>query len=537
MASWQKLSESVGSATPDPQKGEATAQPVPPPAVANKPPPGRKGPVGLQPRQTYSRVNTGIAPVPDAGTMTQKSQRPRGLEFLPAKVAQQEISMTTMMGRPSLQALVKEAMEGTASQVDINTEAMFQQANIGEPPPKEKVASVRDLPDVIPTDYVEKVAAALDYLSKQAEEGSTSLKPGVGPGALQVMEATSSEENYDVNDSGQAKTQIPTKPPMTSSGVAKDPPNAMQDNIDMAHPEQPVDPMGNEKTSAIYTRNLKRLGLNKEAAGTQVVTKLLGSGASPAAGTKVMGRLTRAGSALRELPGRVRSSVAEGARKAYSHVKAHPKAYGVGAGGTVAAGGGAALLAGGKKGKKKKASVQDELLIRNLLHLGIIKNAEDAINPANISAGPTQTGATPPEGASPSEEQVPNEPGDVNKQKAMVGSNQAAIDYTKGQAKSDPKSDVNKVLDEPPLTSATDKVLQNVFDSTPKAGVKISHVRRDLTKTAAAQALLSKIAQEAEEERKAEEKKNGNGKKEKRSQFGAASSPPPLSGASVGQIM
>jgi hypothetical protein len=387
-------------------------------------------------------------------------------------VAQQENFMTTMMRRPSLTALVKEAMEGTANQVDINTEALFQQAHME---PVEEGGHVKQAaapaPDVVPTAYVEKMAAALDYLSKQAEEGTNKLEPGKGPGALEVLEATSSEENVDVN-MGQAKTQIPMTPAMTSSGVAKDPSNAMAENIDMSHPEQPVDPMGNEKTSAVYQKNLERLGLRKQAsAPTNLVAKN-------------MARL----------------------------------------------------------GLQKQASAPTNLLARNLSHLGLQKQAEDAINPASIGGGgKTQTGATPPEGASPSEESVPSEPSDVSSQKAMVGSNQAAIDYTKGKAKADPKSDVNKVLVEPALTSATDTVLKDTFDNTGKAGVKISHIRRDLTKTAAAQALLSKIATEAEEE-----KKTKGGKKEKNSNMaqgygggggGGGSAPPPLTGASAGQIM
>ena len=354
--------------------------------------------------------------------------------------------MTTMMRRPSLHDLVKEAMEGTASQVDINTEAMFQQGNIGELPPQEKTASVQTTPDVVPTEYVDKLASALDYLSKQAEEGANKLEPGKGPGALEVLEATSSDENFDTKDSGQAKTQIPVKPPMTSSGVAKDPSNAMAENIGMSHPEQPVDPMGNEKTSAIYAKNLERLGLKKQAAPTKQAS-------SNDLEAKNLERL----------------------------------------------------------GLKKQAA-PSSLLSRNLPHLGLKKQAEDAINPAKIAAGTTQTGATPPEGASASEEGVPSEPGDVTSQKSMIGSNQAAIDYTKGKAKADPKSDVNKVLVEPALTSATDKVLQKTLDNTGKAGVKISQVRRDLTKTAAAQALLSKIAKEAtdEKKKKSTEKEKGS---------------------------
>jgi hypothetical protein len=54
-------------------------------------------------------------------------------------------------------------------------------------------------------------------------------------------------------------------------------------------------------------------------------------------------------------------------------------------------------------------------------------------------------------------------------------------------------------------------VLQQAFDATPKAGVKIS---ADLTRVAAAQALLRKYAEEAKE-------KKDKGKEEKKEKEGA----------------
>jgi len=148
-----------------------------------------------------------------------------------------------------------------------------------------------------------------------------------------------------------------------------------------------------------------------------------------------------------------------------------------------------------------------------------LKRAEDATSPSSISAGKDPTGHTaePPVGASPSEEKVPAQPPDVSKQEKMVGSNQSAIDYTKGQAKADPKSDLGNILDEPALTSSTDKTLQQAFDTTEQAGVKISS---DQTyRSSAARALLSKLAEEAKAE--AEAKKEKEKGKEKTQQFSA----------------
>jgi hypothetical protein len=121
--------------------------------------------------------------------------------------------------------------------------------------------------------------------------------------------------------------------------------------------------------------------------------------------------------------------------------------------------------------------------------LGLKKQAEDAINPAQISGGKAEAvGAKPPKGAAPSEEGVPKEPGDVSSQKRkMIDSNQAAIDYTKRDAKADPKKDMKDVVTEPALSSSTDTVLSQALDE--DGGNKISSVQ-----FAAARALISKLA-------------------------------------------
>ncbi|MEI6357283.1 MAG: hypothetical protein WCP53_09290 [Verrucomicrobiota bacterium] len=56
----------------------------------------------------------------------------------------------------------------------------------------------------------------------------------------------------------------------------------------------------------------------------------------------------------------------------------------------------------------------------------------------------------------------------------MIGSNSAAIDATKGQAKSKAKSDVSSVFGEPALSAGHDGTLAQAFDHTGAAGVKIS---------------------------------------------------------------
>ena len=546
----------MGSALPDPDATGAASQPLPPPAVSNKPAPGQTGPKGLAPRTTYTRVNTGAPPAPDAGSSGQKSQAPRGLEFLPAKVAHKEMtsmSDTTMFQRPNLQDLVKEAMEGTVQRVDINLEAARQLAGISEPP-AERTKQASAQPEMTPTSYITKLAGALDYLSKQAAEGTNELGPGKGPNALDVSAATASSENIDAGQGGQAiAADLPPKnPAQQASGVAKDPANAMQTNDSMMHGEQPVDPMSNEKTSAAYRKNLARLGLTKQAEGEWVYGAVPGFFGGGPTGAALGGLLSHdAAQMARHQGGDAAAMEAAGKRSAVGQmvggaggsvlgsmpgmVAGDPRLANIGA--FVGGHGGAYLghrtatkklrekeEASEKKGKEKKSSV----LARNLAALGLSKLAEDAINPAQISAGQESAqGATPPPGAAPAEEGTPSEPSDVNSQKRLIDSNQAAIDYTKREAKADPKSDVNKVLAEPALSAAHDQTLAKTLEHTQAAGVKISH---DLTKTAAAQALLYKLAEEA-----CGEKKDAK-KKEKQSQMAGLSNPSGQSGFSASSM-
>jgi hypothetical protein len=159
----------------------------------------------------------------------------------------------------------------------------------------------------------------------------------------------------------------------------------------------------------------------------------------------------------------------------------------------------------GEAGKGKQASAVPVTAIRQFYKL-----AEDAINPAQISAD-----AAAPPAASASEMAVPAEPSDVNSQKNLIASNEAAINYTKRDAKKDPVSDVAQVVNETPMQ---DPVLNKVLDNAGEAGVKTSAARsmaKDTIKVAAARALLFKLAEEVNGE-----KKVTNGKKEKEAQLG-----------------
>jgi hypothetical protein len=118
------------------------------------------------------------------------------------------------------------------------------------------------------------------------------------------------------------------------------------------------------------------------------------------------------------------------------------------------------------------------------------KMAEDAINPASISAGPVSTttveGGTFP--GTQAEEGVPAE--QKPPQASHVDSSQAAIDMTKRDAAASVKQDLGKVLDEPAQSQASDSKLQENLTATDAAGAKIAG--RDV-KYAAARELLRRV--------------------------------------------
>jgi hypothetical protein len=502
MAAKSKMGAAMGSALPDPVKDQAALAPVPQQAIENKPAPGQTGPKGMAPRTTYSRVNTGSPPAMDAGGAGQKSGPNRGMEFLPAKIAEQRGFMTTMKDRPQLQELVKAAMVSTNQRLQVQVEAAQQSRT------KTASASVdHSLTGHVSTEVCTKLANALGFIEQQMlKEADYDLGPGKGPGSLEVMQATSSETNIDAGESGQAtgKNQPPQTPALQPEQVQQG--NAgtgLQTNDDTMLPGYPAEgPIKNASAdiSALVLRNLQRM--SKVASFASSAKEVLtGSKAREAIGKFRGARKNLAVATKERAPGAItnaiKGDVSTHGKAALKETAKTVGAYGAGA---AAVGAGAAAV----KGKKKESSG---------LAATIRKTAEDAINPAQISGSGNVNPAEPPPGAAGAGEQVPSEPGDVTSQKRLISSNEAAINYTKGEAKADPKRDVAQVLSEPPLSSSTDKVLERVFDNTGKAGVKISSAHSGMLKSAsqvgATRVLLSRLLKEASESSGKDKKSTG----------------------------
>jgi len=139
-------------------------------------------------------------------------------------------------------------------------------------------------------------------------------------------------------------------------------------------------------------------------------------------------------------------------------------------------------LIAAREAASKQASVRD---IRRIASL--YKMAEDAINPARISAGPARMPDTI--------EADQSGPGATYK--GLVPTDPRAVaNFTRREAKAPMKREMDQYLDEPMMSESTDKVLANVFGHTDEAGAKISSAQ-EVSKVAAARALMRQLAESA----------------------------------------
>lgn len=374
----------------DQMMGAAAASPIPTPQISTLAAPKiKRGPTGMAPMVSNSRVNTGVAPAMDAGASDQKSVAPMGASMLQAKTASRhsEDRMGTMMGRPSVQEMIKAAVEGTAARLNLNAEAHHQMklASEGSPEDRPLPAPQRAQDEKTASTHVEKLAAALDYAALCVKEGS--VGPGEGPNALHVMESPGGATIS--HSSGQAipKNIPPVNPPMQNglTGSHGGGTSLMKNDLDHA----PGGP-GHQRTA---------------------------------------------------LPG--------------------------------------------DHGSKTAAPIS--LILAKTAALK--KKAEDAINPARISAGKTvapdtresgQAGPSSPQGSS------------------MVGSSESVTNLTRRQAKAAPKAEMKAYIDQPALSAEHDHILQNAFSHTNQAGAKIAAQESAdaVIKTAAVRAYLEQLVDE-----------------------------------------
>jgi hypothetical protein len=457
----RKLADATSVPFADSAMDTAAAAPLPGLAVGNKPAPGQTGPRGMAPRTNYSRVNTGSPQPVDAGVTSQKGASPDSSNFLPPKIAGSEVHMSFSTHR-SIQDMIKAAAEGTLEHAAVAVEAERQREAPGA-----KVASFALPTDVpsISTDYVLKLAGACEFMVGTWKEAAFALGTSQGAEQPKVLETTSSNNEFASGHQGQAtpahvvpKSPGTHKPSETPAG----PSNALDDNESMKHKEQPVKLGG-----AVRPAPLVLTGTSKEAGARDAAITALGT--AKGLGKDLVGK-------AKGLGGHVKG-----------FAKEYPGAAAATAGSSGFLGGMGAEGALRKRESKKEASAVHPRLV-DWYGKHMAKQAEDAINPAQISAG----AAVPPETSAAGEAGGAPAGGQPQGPTSLVGSNEAAINYTKGTAKAPVKGQLASYLTEPALSSAHDSTLNQAFDHTGQAGVKISSVR-----SAAARAVLEKLSAEA----------------------------------------
>lgn len=411
--------------------------PVPQLQIPTVPAPGQRGPRGLVGRQAYSRVNTGAPQAPDAGAYAQKSIPPTGAEKT------SEVSIMTTAARPTIQDMLKMAMAGTSSaagsavsRIKVAQEAKRQLENLEEeegfPPSKEKKTE-----DEKKEEPKEKVSGAYVLKLASAVEYCAELleKEGADLAGPYTLTETPVAPGKGPNALEVSESPMPAPVNQKDTGQA------------IASDQPPLNPPTQK-------------AMPQERGGTQLQND---ADSAPADGEPPMSGST---TNYAKVATRIR-----GAKLAQEETMTEEERK--------------------KKEEEQKATEQEKKssLVHRIRMLK--KTAEDAGSPSSISAGPVQQNDQGPPGVLNSSEAGPPA---KDKGKVPVG-HDATRAFTRADAKATPKAEMKAVLNEPMMSSQTDKVLDvNLSNEGDK---KISSAR-DVTKVAAARALLAKLRREAQ---------------------------------------
>jgi len=335
--------------------------------------------------------------------------------------------------------------------------------------------------------FVEKLASAVEYLNDNYLEKDavgeaepplshgtmhTTVGPGIGATALETN-VDAPVKGMQSTETGQAKHDQPPMDPGT------DPKAPGQTNPQTALETDLTTPPGGKED---WTDK----DVMKQAASPASLANRLRNFAG--------GRKAAIGEAASHLKGAIGkgSTLKERAIQVGRAAKASPELATAAVLGTA----GAAKGVHGLATRKKTAQMNRVAGI-------ITKMAEGDGEGASIQAAHHDN----PPPATQAEQGVPSLPGPAAKQERLINSNQAAIDYTKREAKAVPKEQMGEVIDEPAQKKSTDPVLQNNLGATDTAGVKISSAEE----VKVARALLQKIAEEgAKEDASPEEKERAS---------------------------
>lgn len=408
---------------------DASASPVPTPEITPTPAPGLRGPKGLGPRTNYTRVNTGAPPAAEAGADAQKSAPPMGAAMLP--------KMASLLTN---EAAMKTTMAPRQTLNDMVKAAMaegVQNASISAEAARQLGLETTKTASAAPA-----AAPAEEAVStEQALKLASALEYCLGQmkvGAIQLPAPVGGQKVEMGKGPGALKvTQAP------DVGTTPDEPGK-------AHNQGP--------TSGLQSAH--------GDAKTQIKNDM--EHPSPEKmGHAPYDLLRKIGEAEAE------KKETEGLNKAKKGLQEAERAH-----------------EGEPENKKKEGS--GDPLLDYILSRPKTKQAEDATNPAHISAGsavPPATSASGEPGGSPAGGQ-PQGP------RHLIESNEAAINFKRRDAYGNRRTDLEKYIMEPALTSSTDKVLGQAWEHTQQAGPKIASAG-DIEKIAAGRALLGKLAEAA----------------------------------------
>jgi len=493
------------------------ASPLPDMTIRSSAAPGRRGPAGMAPRQSYSKVHTSAPMAADAGASEQKSLPPQGANMLPKTAAfAGESPMGKMAGRPMLQDLVKAAMVESAERVRISEEARFQREKIAEEKcagcqkMKSKCACMGMKAASAPSHFqhVEKLAGALDFIAVSLVKAAGDVPPE----ASAATSATALSE-----DMGEGVHTVPMHPTQQKGLPKEQTPTQMANNLGKA---ASVVDLIRFKLAADEHEKEETEGLNKAKKGLDEARKAHFSepenqGEKRAAGFLAdIKNVPQNFKKMRELRDTMKDDLRSGFENPFlaEDLKDAKKNFAKGVGkaglavvGTAGAAYGAKKLYDRHRASKANAAMGNEerhpeksasLDLASYMSFRV-KQAEDAINPAQISAGP----AVPPDTSASEEAGGAPAGGAPRGNTGLVGSNEAAREYKRRQAYSGRKEELSQFFAEPALSAEHDKALQVAFDNTANAGPKIaSAAPSQSVKTAAARVLLSKLAAGVETE-------------------------------------
>lgn len=384
--------------------------------------------------------------------------------------------MGTAIGtRPlRLQDMLKTAMSESAQKINVSNEAARQQSIVEEPT---KTAATQT--EGVDHDYCLKLASAVEMIIDTLDKHGADLagpynltenkqEVGKGPGALHVMEAEASKRFPE--HQGQGHHVVPMTPGLEKGLKTERAPSKLETNMEHPaglHSTQTTAMSGGQGKTAEEKCAKCNKPMDKCACGGKTAE------ASPAA--KIKAAFVAASATKTAAPEAEKKETEgmdeakKGLDKAEAAHKSEPE---------------------NKEGSAKPNSLVEYLLSKTG---GLKKTAEDAINPAHISAG----AAVPPDTSAAGEPGGAPAGGAGEGPKGLVSSNESAQHYKKNQAYAPRKAELAKYFAEPALTMSTDKTLAEAFEHTGQAGTKFASATGGSTKVAAARAVLAKLAEEA----------------------------------------